>query len=90
MRGGGTVGFKYTQNLPWLKYWEMWFLKSVSSKGRTQLDLIRISISNSILLLPLLEFSSSKNEVSDIALSISKKEMTGGANKKAEKIKIKM
>jgi len=42
------------------------------------------------LLLPLLEFSSSKKEVSDIALSISKKEMTGGANKKAEKIKIKM
>jgi hypothetical protein len=63
---------------------------SPNLKGSTQLDLEITSQSNPILNLPLLEFSSSKKDALEIELSISRNEMTGGANKKTEKIKIKM
>jgi hypothetical protein len=61
---------------------------SVSTNGSSQLDFEITSQSKPILHLLLLVFSSSKKEVSEKALSISKKDTTGGANKKAEKIKI--
>ncbi|WP_144960217.1 hypothetical protein [Gillisia sp. Hel_I_86] len=67
---------------------EKWCFLPLNSNVGKQLDFKTTSQSNPILHLLGFVFSSSKKEVLEIALSISKNDMTGGASKKAKKMKI--